>query len=142
MTVIAMRDNTNEDTATEPTIEDIFEHWKRLLSTERARLDDKRRLAIKARIKDGYSPTDLLDAISGCFLSPWHALGDNPRGTKCCDITLICRDAEHIDRFLELYDKGQEAMRRARIEVPKPQQQIASAEDARKHLEAIRKIMR
>lgn len=85
-------------------IAEIFEFWKAEMNHSRARLDQKRRRKIQDRLKDGYTPDDIKDAIRGCKQSPFHQ-GQNENGTKYDDICLICRDAEHIDRFIALTEK-------------------------------------
>lgn len=67
-------------------------------------MDDARRKAIRGRLRDGYSVEDLCDAISGCRLSDFH-MGQNDRRQSYCDISLICRDAQHVDQFIELYER-------------------------------------
>ena len=40
-------------------------------------------------------------AIDGCAASEWHN-GANPRGKTYNEITLILRDAEHIEQFVDI----------------------------------------
>lgn len=42
---------------------------------------------------------DLKRAIDGCRADPF-SMGENDRGKPFNDIALICRDAEHVERFL------------------------------------------
>lgn len=77
----------------------IFDHWRQKLSPK-AKLSPKRKRLILARLGDGYSPEDLCRAIDGCAVSPFHN-GENPTGTKYHELTLILRDAEHVDAFME-----------------------------------------
>lgn len=81
----------------------VFEHWKRVMQSPRSRLDDKRRRAINAAIKLGYTTRELLKAVDGCSKSP-HNMGLNDRQTKFNDIELILRNAANIDRFIGLAD--------------------------------------
>ncbi len=83
---------------------DIFEFWKGLLSNARSRLDANRKKKINERLRDGYSVEDVKLAIIGCALSDWHR-GANDRGARYQDIDLICRDARHLDKFLEIADR-------------------------------------
>lgn len=85
-------------------IEDIFTFWRDLLSNVRSRLDNNRRKKISERLKDGYTVEDLKLAIIGCALSEWHR-GANDRHMRYQDIELICRDANHMDKFLEIADR-------------------------------------
>lgn len=77
----------------------VFEHWQTKMGHERAQLDDKRKKAIKARLKDGYSVDDLCMAIDGCKISPHHQ-GQNDSGTVYDDIELICRNGPNVDKFI------------------------------------------
>jgi len=90
-------------------IEAVFEHWMEVMESPRSKLDSKRREAIQARLRDGYSLSDLCDAINGCRASRFH-MGENDRHRRYNDIALICRDAEHLDSFIETWE---EAVRRA-----------------------------
>lgn len=85
-------------------IEAIFDRWKTTMGHHRARLDVRRAKAIRAMLAIGYSVDDLELAIFGCSVSPFHQ-GQNDRGTKFEDIALICRDAEHVDKFIALAEK-------------------------------------
>lgn len=71
------------------------------MGNPRARLDVKRAKAIRLMLAAGYSREDLELAIFGCSISPFHR-GQNDRGQKYQDIALICRDAEHVDKFIAI----------------------------------------
>jgi hypothetical protein len=60
----------------------------------------KRRAAITRALKD-YPLEDVLDAVRGWKHSPYHT-GSNPSGTVYNELTLLLRDAEHIERFRDL----------------------------------------
>ena len=78
------------------------EVWARYAELHpRAKLGDKERRAIKARLKEGSTVADLCQAIDGYHRSPFHT-GDNDRGTKYLDATLIFRDASHVAKGIEL----------------------------------------
>jgi len=129
------------DSAKEPEtnpIQTVFTHWCVIMGKKRARLDDKRRRLIQARLHDGYTVTDLCDAINGCYLSPFHQ-GDNPDRTIYNELTEICRDAEHVDRFIEVYEAGQEKLARIK-EVESQPEQVSTAEHARSMLDRIKKM--
>lgn len=93
--------------AREAEVQAIFEFWRTLLSTTRSRLDATRRKKITERLRDGYSADDVKRAIIGCALSDWHR-GANDRGTRYQGIELICRDASHMDKFLEIADREEQ----------------------------------
>lgn len=77
---------------------EVFVYWRDIHGHPNARLDDKRRKVIEARLKQ-YSTEELKTAIDGCKLSAFHQ-GQNDRNTIYDDISLICRDASHVDRFI------------------------------------------
>jgi hypothetical protein len=79
----------------------IFAHWQQVMGKPRSRLDDKRRKAIAARLKEGYTADQLKRAIEGNKASPWHQ-GQNDRRTCYDDIELICRNASKVDHFIAL----------------------------------------
>lgn len=77
----------------------VFGFWRDFMKHPKAALDAKREKAITARLRDGYSPEDLILAVKGCKLTP-HNMGKNDRNQVYDDIELICRDAAHVDRFI------------------------------------------
>lgn len=82
-------------------ISDIFEFWRTVMAKSAAtKLDAKRKKAIEARLKDGYEVEYIKQAIEKCSRTP-HNMGQNDRGQKYNDITLICRDASNLERFAE-----------------------------------------
>jgi len=111
------RDEGNRRMSTEPTeqsiqIQHVFEHWRVRMGKPRARLDQKRRSKIRQRLCDGYSVQDLIDAIEGCAISPFHNGAEqrhqNERYSATAvydDIELICRDAKHVDQFISLIER-------------------------------------
>lgn len=83
----------------------VFEHWAQVFGHGgRAKFDAKRRRAVEARLRDGYTLEQLLRAVDGCAASPWHR-GQNDRGKPYTDLELICRDAKHVDEFLGLAEQ-------------------------------------
>jgi hypothetical protein len=80
---------------------EIFAYWQQIMGHPRAKLDAKRRKKINDRLNDGYTQDDLRKAIEGCRKSPHH-MGENDRSTVYDGLELICRDAEHVDRFIAM----------------------------------------
>lgn len=78
----------------------VFSHWKTTLNHPKAQLDAKRRAKISKALET-YDVVELKHAINGVKNSPWH-MGDNPTSTIYDKIDLIFRDADHIERFIEL----------------------------------------
>lgn len=78
---------------------EVFEHWRRVMGRSgRTEFDAKRRRAVEARLKGGYSVADLCRAIDGCAVTPWN--NGTETGKRYDDLELICRDAAHVDRFI------------------------------------------
>jgi len=71
----------------------------------RVKLNAKRRSAIAARIKEGYTESDLIAAARGISMSAWHT-GDNPEGKKFDDLLVAIRDGERVERFRDLFEAG------------------------------------
>lgn len=84
-------------------VRDVFAYWQKCMQAPRAQLDAKRTKAIKDALKL-YEPRQVCEAILGCSRSTWH-MGDNDRRQKFNALTLILRDADHIDKFIELASK-------------------------------------
>jgi len=84
-----------------PDVHEIFEFWKETMGSQKSKIDEKRKKSILAAMKIGYSVRDICDAISGCAKDSF-SMGQNDRNKKFNDINLICRDAEHIDKFIEI----------------------------------------
>lgn len=79
----------------------VFEHWKKATGkTAGCVFDKKRTRLVKARLADGYTVEQLNLAIDGCAADPFSQ-GQNDRGKKYDDLGLICRDAAHVEKFIE-----------------------------------------
>lgn len=77
----------------------VFEHWRDVMpGRSKAKLTPGRRQKILARLREGYTAYQLLEAIDGCRASAFH-MGDNDRHTVYDDITLICRSGEKVEQF-------------------------------------------
>ncbi len=81
----------------------VYDHWLQKLGKDpgRTKLTGKRRRRIEARLREGYSVSDLCEAIDGCSKSPFHQ-GENDQGRKYDDIELICRDGAKVEQFRDL----------------------------------------
>jgi hypothetical protein len=84
-------------------IADVFSYWQKTMDSPRSQLDDKRRKAIRGALKL-YEPRQVCQAILGCSRSGWH-MGENDRRQKFNGLDLILRDADHIDKFIEMASK-------------------------------------
>ncbi len=93
----------------------VFDHWAKTMGHERAKLDDKRRRRIEARLKD-FTVEQLCQAISGAKRDPF-LMGEDPRAGRRYDgIETLLRDTGQVERLLELETKGQ----RSKPRPPKP----------------------
>ncbi len=83
----------------------VFDHWRAKLEHPRAKLDPKRTRLIRDRLKQ-FSADDLCRAVDGCARSDFH-MGKHPKtqGQRHDAIELICRDAAHVEKFLELAER-------------------------------------
>lgn len=90
----------SEEPLVEPPAElRVFQFWKEHLNHPKAHFDDKRRKAVVARLRAGYSVDDLILAVRGCKLTP-HNMGQNERQEIYDDLELICRDTSRVERFM------------------------------------------
>ena len=78
---------------------EVFVFWQEHMDHPRANLDEKRMKAITQRLRNGYSVDDLRAAVRGCKLTPFN-MGKNDREEVYDGIDLICRDADHVDKFI------------------------------------------
>lgn len=83
---------------TDPNVPAIFKYWQQVMNHPRAILDKPRESKIEQALKN-YSVDDLKQAIDGCSKTP-HNMGQNERKHLYNGISLILRDAEHIERFI------------------------------------------
>ena len=88
----------------ETTVLDVFEHWKSVMSKNgKTVLTPKRKRAILARLKEGYSVEDIKAAIDGCSQDAF-SMGANDRSKPFNDIELICRSGEKLEGFRDAPD--------------------------------------
>jgi hypothetical protein len=87
------------------TIQTIFDYWKSVMGKDgKSKLTQKRKSKIKARLKDGFEPREICEAINGCAKSPHH-MGQNDTGAIYDDLELICRDDSKVKMFLSINQK-------------------------------------
>lgn len=81
----------------------VFEHWQREWNHPDAKLDEKRRARIAARLKT-FTPEQLCKAISGFKHSDWHTGRDPKGGGRVYDgLLTLLRDDEQVERGLQLF---------------------------------------
>jgi hypothetical protein len=95
--LIEFADREHDDGPSSLPVRIVFDYWREVMGHHKAKLDGKRRRCIAGSLKH-YSVEDLKRAIDGCKASAWHQ-GKNRDGKVFDDIALICRDAEHVERF-------------------------------------------
>ncbi len=82
----------------------LFEYWKKIMNHPKAKFDCKRQRVIAKALELGFEVSQLQQAIDGCKNTPFN-MGQNDRNQVYDDISLIFRDAEHIERFIANADK-------------------------------------
>jgi len=85
--------------STSASTQELFKYWQETMNHPKAKLDKKRKGVIQKALKLGFSIDELKQAISGCLRTPYN-MGQNDSGQVYDDISLILRDAEHIERFM------------------------------------------
>lgn len=80
----------------------VFEHWRRRMNKPKnTKLTPGRRKVIRARLAEGYTTDQLMKAVDACSASEFH-MGQNDRKTAYNDLTLIFRNGEKLEQFLEM----------------------------------------
>jgi len=98
----------------------VFEHWRLVMGHPDAKFTAKRKRRVQQRLAEGYTVLQLYAAVEGCKASGFHQ-GENRDGKVWDDLELICRDGEHVEKFL-------------RENVPKPKKQVTDDPDVRAFL--------
>jgi len=84
-------------------IEEVFKFWVTTFGKRSSTaLDDARKKKLQVALKH-YSVEECKQAIKGCSLSPWHS-GHNPNNKKYHELTLIFRNADKIETFIDIYE--------------------------------------
>lgn len=80
-------------------LSDIFEFWKEVMNKNNSSiLNAKRKSAISARLKEGYTVEQIKQAVIGCSKTPYN-VGHNDSGKRYDDIELICRNGVNLERY-------------------------------------------
>lgn len=83
-------------------VERVFEVWRAEMGKGgSAKLTRERRAKVEARLKEGYSAEEIIDAVRNCAASDFHR-GANERGTAYNDLTLICRTGSKLEQFRDM----------------------------------------
>jgi uncharacterized phage protein (TIGR02220 family) len=79
---------------------DVYTHWTITMNRQQAKLTRGRKAKVRARLKEGYTVAEFKQAIDGCKASAYH-MGQNDQRTVYDDLTLICRNGEKVEFFIE-----------------------------------------
>lgn len=80
----------------------VFEAWKLDTGHAKAVLDAKRQRRIEARLREGFTEQDLLDALEGRHSDPW-LMGTDPKSPRLFDeIDTLFRDAAQVEKLRDL----------------------------------------
>jgi hypothetical protein len=77
----------------------VFGHWQKVMGRQDAKPIDKRRRAVAARLREGYTVEQLKLAVDGCARTP-HNMGANDQHRRFDDLELICRNGAQVERFI------------------------------------------
>ncbi|HHD2710190.1 TPA: replication protein [Klebsiella oxytoca] len=114
LTPIVPMGGESEKTVAEEVIQDepqadpvrkVFTHWQTEHHHLSAKLDDKRRKRIKARLAEGFTADELCRAISGAKGDSW-LMGKNPSKKRYDGIDTLLRDAAQVERLRDLSGDG------------------------------------
>lgn len=91
------KDSVERPTARSP-VRQVFDYWQEKTGHVKAKLTPERDRIIRLRLKD-YTPEELMRAVDGCLVSPFH-MGDNDRHTRYDFVKTIFRDGEQVEKFI------------------------------------------
>ena len=92
----SLRSSSVEPRLDDPgTINELFAYWQQRCGHGHAMLTPERRSKLVARLKQGYTPEQIRQAIDGAAAAPFI----NPQGKKFDDIELICRTGAKLEDF-------------------------------------------
>jgi len=92
----------------EARVVELFEYWKETFNKRNSTLlDEARRKKLHVALRN-YSMEVCKKAIKGCSLSAWHT-GQNPNNKKYTELSLIFRNAEKVEYFVEIYESNEES---------------------------------
>lgn len=79
----------------------VFEAWQAETDSRRSKLDRKRVNRIRARLKEGFTPDDLIAAIRNRRNDPF-LMGHNDTGRVYDGLQTLLRDAAQVERLMKL----------------------------------------
>ena len=92
--------NKNPMSTKADTVRQVFDYWCEVMgkNPNATKLNAKRKSAIQARLKEGYTLDQLKQSIDGCKADPF-SMGQNERNKPFNDIELICRNGTKVEGF-------------------------------------------
>jgi hypothetical protein len=106
---------------------EIFEHWKKVFSKRGDVIfSEKRKGKVLARLNQGYTIDQIKQAIDNCAKSEFHVTN------HYTDLELICRDPEHMDKFIDYVPPPPAP---AKPQQPAGQQSYCASEEPADHQE-------
>jgi hypothetical protein len=79
----------------------VFEAWQEATGSPRAKLTDARRKKVTARLREGFTPEQLVTVVTdGWKRDPWSGRVDNN------DLVILLRDGPQVEKFLKLAAKA------------------------------------
>lgn len=95
----------HKDRMSSPTLlvyaEEVFRYWQNVMNYGKLHFTTIRKKFVMERLHEGYTKDDIMDAIEGCSMSPFH-MGKNEQNRPFNDLELICRSAEKMENFIKL----------------------------------------
>lgn len=93
-------------------IHEVFDHYRTIHTRAHKNPDSKLKewKAIAARLREGYTVQDLVDAINGMHQTP-HNCGQNERNQQYLGLELCMRNASQVERFRETAHQNKNGMR-------------------------------
>ena len=83
--------------ASSSTVSDLFDYWRNTCNHPQSRPTRDRLAKIQARLREGYTPTQIRTAIDGAKRHPFV----NDAGKVYDEIDLICRNGAKVEDFIE-----------------------------------------
>lgn len=99
-TVPARPSGDHNGRSDDPVVKELFCLWQEQCGHPKARFTLERRKALRARLKQGYTPQQLEDAIRGAAKAAY--VDDN--GKRHDDLTLICRNGAKVEDFIRRFE--------------------------------------
>lgn len=94
------QDRTEETPFVEPAeaglARELFGYWQERCGHQKAKATPERLRAIRARLRDGYTPDQIRRAVDGAAVGAYV----DDRGKRHDDLTLICRNGSKLEDFI------------------------------------------